>query len=220
MQIAASAIIYPNVQLGEGAIVEDFCIIGAPPNGISSSDSITVIGSNAHIRSHTVIYAGNVIGDHFATGNKANIRESCVIGDDVSVGTLSVIEHHVQIGARSRLHSQVFIPEYSKLGEAVWIGPNAVLTNARYPTSVEAKRTLVGPILEDYCRIGANSTILPGVRIGAQSLIGAGSLVTHDVPAGMVAYGAPALVKRPLASLRAYSKSHPDEFDSEDGSHA
>ena len=74
--IAETAIIHPNVELGDGAIVEDFCIIGAPPRGASSGELPTLIGSGAHIRSHTVIYAGNKIGDHFQTGNKANIREN------------------------------------------------------------------------------------------------------------------------------------------------
>jgi UDP-3-O-[3-hydroxymyristoyl] glucosamine N-acyltransferase len=55
----------------------------------------TIIGNGAVIRSHTVIYAGNVIGDRFQTGNKANIRELNRIGNDVSIGTLSVVEHHV-----------------------------------------------------------------------------------------------------------------------------
>jgi acetyltransferase-like isoleucine patch superfamily enzyme len=202
--IAASAVIYPNVTLGEDAIVEDFCIIGAPFDGAESESIATIIGRGAHIRSHTVIYAGNHIGDDFSTGNKANIRECNQIGDHVSIGTLAVVEHHVVIGDGSRLHSQVFVPEYSQLGRRVWVGPNAVLTNARYPTSASAKRDLQGPILEDGCRIGANCTLLPGVRIGANSLIGAGALVTRNVPPNVVAYGSPAQVRRSLASLAVY----------------
>ena len=80
-----------------------------------------------------MIYAGNVIGRNFQTGNKVNIRESNRIGDNVSVGTLSVIEHHVEIGDSVRIHTQAFIPEYSVLEEGCWIGPNVVLTNAKYP---------------------------------------------------------------------------------------
>jgi len=73
----------------------------------------TILGSQALLRSHTVIYAGNIIGDSFQTGNKVNIRELNRIGDNVSVGTLSVIEHHVEIGNNVRIHSQAFIPEFS-----------------------------------------------------------------------------------------------------------
>ena len=68
----------------------------------------TVLGSEALFRSHTVIYAGNVIGNSFQTGNKVNIRELNRIGDNVSVGSLSVIEHHVEIGNNVRIHSQAY----------------------------------------------------------------------------------------------------------------
>src|SRR4051812_10825514 len=95
--IAKTAIVHPNVSLGPDVVVEDFCIIGCPPRGRSSGELATVIGAGSVIRSFTVIYAGNRIGARFQTGNKANIREDNTIGDDVSVGTLSVVEHHVRI---------------------------------------------------------------------------------------------------------------------------
>ncbi len=72
--IASTAIIHPNVQLGEDVIIEDYCIIGTPFNGYL--DEKTIIGNNAIIRSHTVIYAGNTIGNNFQTGNKANIKRT------------------------------------------------------------------------------------------------------------------------------------------------
>ena len=96
--IAKSAIIHANVILGENCVIEDFVILGSPPGGYRAGELETVIGDNAVIRSHTVIYAGNRIGNNFQTGNKANIRDLNEIGDDVSIGTLSVIEHHVRLG--------------------------------------------------------------------------------------------------------------------------
>ena len=68
--------IYENVTLGLDSIVEDFCIVGTPPRGAADGELATTIGDGAVIRSHTVIYAGNVIGRNFQTGNKVNIRES------------------------------------------------------------------------------------------------------------------------------------------------
>src|SRR3989337_548871 len=108
--ISETAIIHPNVILGKDCVVEDFVIIGTPPKGYKPGDLETIIGDNAIIRSHTVIYAGNSIGNNFQTGNKANIRELNEIGDNVSIGTLSVVEHHVKIGNGARIHTQVFIP--------------------------------------------------------------------------------------------------------------
>ena len=188
--IASSAIIHPNVRLGRNATVEDFCILGASFAGYAGEE--TIIGDDAIIRSHTVIYAGNRIGNGFQTGNKANIREFNIIGDRVSIGTLSIVEHHVVIEDGVRIHSQAFVPEYCVLKRGCWIGPGTVITNARFPLHADAKSQLRGATIEPDAKVGANCTLLPGVTIGAGALVGAGSLVAHDVPAGMVAYGSPA----------------------------
>jgi acetyltransferase-like isoleucine patch superfamily enzyme len=193
--------IFANVILGEGSIVEDFCIVGVPPRGVKDGELATTIGEGAVIRSHTVVYAGNVIGKNFQTGNKVNIRESNRIGNNVSVGTLSVIEHHVEIADNVRIHTQVFIPEYSVLEEGCWIGPNVVFTNAKYPLSPGVKDSLVGPRIRRGAKIGANATLLPGVVVGENALIGAGSVVVRDVPPGAVVAGNPARVIRQISEL-------------------
>ena len=128
-------------------MLEDFCLIGVPPRGSHEGELPTRIGDGAIIRSHTVIYAGNEIGENFQTGNKVNVRELNRIGDNVSIGTLSVVEHHAQIGNNVRIHTQAFIPEFSVLEDGCWIGPNVVLTNAKYPLSPGVKETLAGPIV-------------------------------------------------------------------------
>jgi acetyltransferase-like isoleucine patch superfamily enzyme len=198
--------IYKGVKLGVDTTIEDYCIIGAPPRGHKEGELETTIGPNAVIRSHTVIYAGNRIGSNFQTGNKANIRELNIVGDNVSIGTLSIIEHHVTIGNNVRIHSQVFIPEYSVLEDDAWIGPNVVLTNAKYPASRDAKKNLKGVLIKKGAKIGANSTILPGVIIGSNALVGAGSVVAHDVPDGAVVVGNPAKVIKNISELPYESK--------------
>ena len=195
-EIASTAIIHPNVTLGEDVVVEDFCIIGLPFKGMKNIQ--TIIGSGAIIRAGTYIYAGNQIGKNFQTGNKANIRELNQIGDDVSIGTHSVIEHHITIGNNVRIHSQVFVPEYSTLENDCWIGPNVVLTNARYPKHVSVKDELKGPLIGNNAKIGANTTILPGVTIGKNSLIGAGCVVTKHVAPDTIVVGNPA---KPLRKI-------------------
>jgi acetyltransferase-like isoleucine patch superfamily enzyme len=193
--------IYQNVQLGLESLVEDFCIVGAPPRGAADGELTTTIGDCAILRSHTVVYAGNVIGRNFQTGNKVNIRESNRIGNNVSVGTLSVIEHHVEIGDGVRIHTQAFIPEYSVLEDGCWIGPNVTLTNAKYPLSPGAKEQLAGPVIRKGAKIGANATILPGVVVGENALVGAGAVVVRNVPAGTVVAGNPARVISQIADL-------------------
>lgn len=196
VKIADTAKIYPNVKLGENITIEDFCIIGAPFSGQINEE--TIIGDNAFIRSHTVIYAGNKIGNNFQTGNKANIRELNVIGNNVSIGTLSIIEHHILLEDNVRVHSQVFIPEFSILKKDCWIGPNVVITNAKYPKSPNVKNELKGAVVGEFAKIGANVTILPGVIIGKNVLIGAGSVVVKDVQDGVIVAGNPARVLRDM----------------------
>lgn len=190
--IAESAKIHKGVKLGKNVVIEDYCIIGIPPKGMKEGELETIIGDDSVIRSHTVIYAGNKIGSNFQTGNKANIRESNDIGNNVSVGTLSVVEHHVKIEDGVRIHTQVFIPEYSTLKTNSWVGPNVVFTNAPYPKSPNVKDELVGPTLHENAIVGANSTLLPGVHIKKNAIVGAGSVVTKDVEENCVVAGNPA----------------------------
>jgi len=202
--------LHDNVVLGAGSIVEDYCIIGTPPRGVRDGELPTVIGDGSLIRSHTVIYAGNVFGKNFQTGNKVNIRESNRIGNNVSVGTLSVIEHHVEIGNDVRIHTQAFIPEFSVLEDGCWIGPHVVLTNAKYPLSDGVKNRLAGPVIRKGAKIGANATILPGVIIGEYALVGAGAVVVADVPAGAVIVGNPARLIRHVSELPySFAQSNP-----------
>ncbi|MDA3850448.1 MAG: acyltransferase [Spirochaetaceae bacterium] len=203
--IAETAKIYENVSLGKNVTIEDFCIIGKPPSGKNNGQLPTVIGDNSLIRSHSVIYAGNTIGEAFSTGHHVTIREKNEIASNVSIGTGSCIEHHIKINRDVRIHSQVFIPEYTKLEEKAWIGPNVVITNAKYPRGKNVKSLLKGATLGKACKIGANSTLLPGVYIGEKSLIGAGSLVSKDIPSGVLAFGTPAKVIKSIDNIDEYT---------------
>ncbi len=199
--IASTARIYPKVRLGKNVQIDDFVLIGVPPRDVQPGELETVIGDNAHIRSHTVIYAGNRIGDDFATGHGVMIRELNDIGNRVSIGTHSVVEHHVHIGDNVRIHSQAFIPEYSTLMTNCWIGPNVVLTNVLHPLCPRAKECIKGATIEPGAKIGANATLLPGITIGKNALVGAGSVVIDDIPAGVVVAGSPARIIKSVEQL-------------------
>lgn len=192
MPIDPTAIIYKGVILGDNVTIGPYCIIGQPPNGVEDGDLPTKIGNNSVIRSHTVIYSGNKIGDNFNTGHHVAIRENNIIGNNVSIGTLSCIEHHLTISDGVRIHSQAFIPEFCVLEENSWIGPNVVLTNAKYPKGKNTKKLLSGVNVKRNAKVGANVTVLPGVIIGENSLVGSGSVVAKDVNEKVVVVGNPA----------------------------
>ncbi|MCA1553953.1 MAG: acetyltransferase [Chloroflexi bacterium] len=197
--------IYHNVSIPLDAQIGEFVIIGEPSRGRTDGELPTHIGANAIIRSHTVIYAGNRIGANFQTGHGALIREENEIGDNVSIGSHSIVEHHVVIRRGVRLHSNVFVPEYSVLEEECWLGPNVVVTNARYPRSHNVKEELTGAHILHGAKIGANATLLPGITIGENALVGAGAVVVDDVPDGAVVVGNPARVVKWIREIEAYA---------------
>jgi len=198
--------IYSNVKLGRNVMIGDFVIIGVPPSGKKDGELETKIGDNSVIRSHTVIYAGNIIGDNFHTGHRVLIREENKIGENVSIGSGSNVEHHVIIGNNVRIHSNVFIPEYTVLEDNSWIGPNVVFTNAKYPRTKNTKKKLKGAIVCKEAMIGANATILPSVKIGEKALVGAGSVVVKDVPPYKVVAGNPARVIKDIREIDDYNE--------------
>lgn len=199
--MTGNARIHANVRLGQNVTIGDFVIIGVPPAGAAEGALETIIGDNAVIRSHTVIYAGTSIGRDLQTGHHVLIRENSRIGDNVSIGSSSIIEHDVTIHNGVRLHSRVFVPEFTILEDLAWIGPNVVMTNARYPRSPQVKEHLKGPHIMKNAKVGANSTLLPGVVLHEHCLVGAGSVVTRDVPQGKVVAGNPARVINDIAEL-------------------
>lgn len=193
--------LYQNVSVGPRSILEDFVVIGRPPKGVADGELETRLGQEALVRSHTVIYAGNIIGDRFATGHGVLLRELNRIGNDVSIGSHSIVEHHVVIGNRVRIHSGAFIPEYSVLEDDAWIGPHVVFTNVLHPLCPEVAKCIKGPTIRSGAKVGAGATILPAVTVGEMALVAAGAVVTADVPARAVVVGNPARVVRTIDEL-------------------
>jgi acetyltransferase-like isoleucine patch superfamily enzyme len=194
--------IYPGVTLGRNAILHGPIILGVPPRGRNAGELPLIIGDEAIIRPFTTIYAGTTIGARFQTGQGVSIREDNVVGDDVSIGTHTVLEFGNRIGHRVRVHSNCFL-EMVTIGDDVFIGPHVVFVDDPHPMKCpHYENCLGGPVVEDLVRIGSNSTIMPGVRLGRNSLIGAGSLVIKDVPPDSVAAGHPAKVIKNIADLK------------------
>jgi acetyltransferase-like isoleucine patch superfamily enzyme len=205
------------VHLGEGVEIGDYVLIGVPPRGREPGELPVIIGDGAVIRSHAVIYAGNRIGHGLQTGHGVMIREENEIGDNVGIGTNSVVEHHVIIGNGVRLHSNVFVPEYSVLEDGCWLGPNVVVTNALHPLCPKVKECLKGATIRRGAKIGANATLLPDIVVGEMSLVGAGAVVTRDVPAGVVVAGNPARVVKRVADLTCPYDLIPHPYEVVDG---
>lgn len=209
--------LYGNNVIGENCWVLENVILGYPDaatlkvlrereikveehefNGVTIHD-------NALIRSNTVIYCNVHIGKNFRTGHDVLIRENTIIGEDVLVGSHVIIEGHVTIGNHVNIQSNVYIPTNSIIEDFCFIGPNAVLTNDKYPP-VRKGGEMKGPVLRRGVSVGANATILPGVEIGEGSMVAAGAIVTKDVPSWKLAIGIPARFKDLTKDLRVLNK--------------
>ena len=190
-----------NVTLGEGCDLQPPCILGKAPRGAAEGERRLIIGPGAVIRPFTTIYAGSTFGARLQTGQGASIREDNHVGDHVSIGTNAVLEFGNRIGSRVRIHSGCFL-ELVIIEDDVFVGPNVVFTDDPHPMNCPRYTDCKGgAVVRRLARIGANATILPGVEVGEGALIGAGSVVVHDVPAAAVVAGNPARVIKQVAEL-------------------
>ena len=184
--------------VGSGTRIELGAIVGVVYDGWREPARL---GASCTIRTGTVVYADATLGDHTVTGVHALVREHVRIGSHGLVGSATIIESHVEIGDEVTLQSGVFLPTGTCLGDRVFLGPRAVLTNDRYPRrgpDYEAR----GPVLADDVSIGANATLLPGVHVGEGAIVAAGAVVTRDVPPWSLAVGSPARARDLPPELR------------------
>jgi acetyltransferase-like isoleucine patch superfamily enzyme len=194
--------------LGEGTIIGEHVVLGYPSRDeLAEAGSLelealktimgSILGKNCKIRDFGVIYSQTEIGDNVQTGHHYLVRERTIVGNNSLIGSNVIIENECKIGNNVSIQSGVYIPTYCVIEDDVFLGPNSVLTNDKYIGYKDPrKRGLEGVVIEEKASIGANSTILPGIRVGYHAVIGSGSVVTRDVEPNTVVIGAPAKVLR------------------------
>jgi len=146
------------------------------------------IGSNCIVRSGTVIYENVTMSNWVETGHNVLIREGSTIGDGARIGSSAQLDGTVKIGKSVNIQSNAYLPHLTVIEDNAFIAPSVVFTNDPYPQS----RRCIGVVVEKGATIGANACIIAPARIGAGSVVCAGSVVTKDVPQGIVVLGVPA----------------------------
>lgn len=183
-----------TVVLGDKYEIDPGVILGYL-TGRRIADVALRIGPGARIRSGTVIYAGSIIGAGLQTGHNVVIREENTIGDNLNIWNSSTIDYGCIIGNGVKIHCNVYVAQFTTLEDDVFLAPGVTIANDPHPLCGLCMR---GPTIKRRARIGVNVTLLSHITIGEGALIGAGSVVTRDIPAFTVAYGNPA---RPVKSV-------------------
>lgn len=136
------------------------------------------------------------IGEGSRVWQFAVVLKGAVLGKDCNICAHTFIEQNVVLGDRVTVKSGVFLWAGTRIGNDVFLGPNATFTNDKFPRSKQYPEQFSGILIEDGASIGANATLLPGIRIGAHAMVGAGAVVTRDVPERAIVAGNPARVMR------------------------
>jgi acetyltransferase-like isoleucine patch superfamily enzyme len=187
-----------EVRVGQGALIDDDVHLGTD-TGSSGSKAIE-IGKGARIRGGSQVRSGVRIGDRLETGRNVSIGEDTVIGEDCHIATNTIIESDCQVGDRVNIGANCFIGQFTTIQDDVSIAPGVCLANDPHPGS-KNHACMRGPTIEHGVQIGMNATILPFVTLGERSVVGAGSVVTREVQAGLVVVGNPARVLKSVTQI-------------------
>jgi acetyltransferase-like isoleucine patch superfamily enzyme len=206
-EIHETAIVYPGTVLGEGVRVLEGAVVGKQPvlspRSTASREPLppTTIGAGTIVSTGAIVFAGATIGARVIIGDQSCVRERVTIGDDVVLGRGSLVENDTTVGALTKIQADAYITAYSTLEESVFVAPCVVTTNDNFMGRTEKRHTLVaGPTIRRGARIGGGAVLCPSVEIGEEAFVGAGAVVTKDVPARMLVVGNPARVLREVAA--------------------
>ena len=200
--IGRNVTILGPVRIGSRCFVGDGVVVGFPCKKnlldalkglgceVDVNKRLVEIGDNVVLRSGCVVYEDVKIGCDVEFGHHVLVREGTEIGDGSKIGTNTVIDGFSRVGRRVSIQSNVYIPLNTVIEDHVFLGPNVVLTNDKYLMRTDYE--LRGPVIRRGASVGANATILPGVEVGVEAMVGAGSVVIRDVPPKTIVAGVPA----------------------------
>jgi acetyltransferase-like isoleucine patch superfamily enzyme len=159
-----------------------------------------VIDPTARVHASAEIEADVTVGPRTSVWNRAVLRNGASLGAECIIGRDAFIDEGVRLGDRVKVQNGALVYHGVTVGNGVFIGPGAILTNDRYPRAVTATGELargddwtVSPIdLDDGCSIGAGAVVVAGVKVGRFATVGAGAVVTRDVPDYALVAGNPA----------------------------
>ncbi|MGM0641084.1 MAG: DapH/DapD/GlmU-related protein [Thermotogota bacterium] len=202
VSIGHNVVIKKDTKIGDNCIVSDNVVLGKEPFKASNS-AVTEnndlapleIKNLVTIGALTVIYRGAVLSNEVFIADLASVREDVKVGRKTIIGKGVTIENKTNIGNFVKIETEAYITALSEIEDYCFIAPEVTFTNDNFLGRTEnRKKYFKGPLLKKGCRVGANSTLLPGIIIEEDSLIAAGSVVTKNTEKGKIYLGAPAKI--------------------------
>jgi UDP-2-acetamido-3-amino-2,3-dideoxy-glucuronate N-acetyltransferase len=206
-----TAVVHEGTILGDGVRVLEHAVVGKQPTlGARSTTKREPlpparIGDGTIVSTGAIIFAGSTVGANCIVGDQSCIRERVELANDCVIGRGSLIENDTTVGEGTRIQAGAYITAYSTLEADVFIAPCVVTTNDNFMGRTEQRRGLMqGPTIRRGARVGGGAILCPAVEIGEEAFVGAGAIVTKDVPARKLVVGSPARVLRDVdpAELR------------------
>ena len=190
-----------HIHIGKMAKINKWVVVGCKPvRTIKKIDLF--IGKYFLAMEGAIIYAGSTIGDEAIIGHNSIIREGNIIGNNFHLWNNSIIDYGCTICNNVKIHCNVYVAQFTVIEDDVFIAPGVVIANDIHPKCKFSKKCMSGPRIKKGAVIGVNVTINPFVVIGEKAVIGAGSVVTKDIPDKKVAYGNPARVVADITDIK------------------
>ena len=202
VRFGAHVVVHDDVVIEDGCTIQDHVILGKPSTrpGEDAPEPATplVLGREVVVGAGAIVFAGARIGDGVVLGDHAYVRERAQVGRDSVLGRTVAIGADVVVGERVRMQNNAALVSGCVVEDEVFVGPNVVTTDddtmGRRPAGTPRRPCT----LRRGCRIGAAVVLLPGVEVGEEAIVGAGSLVKESVAPRTLVVGAPARHVRDL----------------------
>jgi acetyltransferase-like isoleucine patch superfamily enzyme len=187
VMFGAYVVVHAGTVIGEDCVIEDHAVLGKRPRlaaGSSAAGEVShlELGKDVKVCSGAVVFAGAKVEEGSIIGDQSYVRERTRIGPGTVIGRGSVVDNDVEVGARVRVQTSVYLTVSTTNDD----------TMSRHPPGAPPR----GAILRRACRVGGGAVLTPGVEIGEEAFVAAGALVTRDVNARAVVMGVPARLVR------------------------
>jgi len=198
-KIGNFVVIHADTEIGANVVIGDNSVIGRQPVRAAISTlkprdlPPLVVADGCIIGALVALYRGAKLGQGVMVADLASVREDVEIGKFTIIGRGVAIENDTRIGNYVKVETNAYVTAHTRIEDRCFVAPMVTMTNDNFLGRTEERfKYTKGPHLKKGARIGANTTLMPGVTIGEDAVVAAGSLVKRDVPARRVVAGVPA----------------------------